>query len=281
MRTTILVDQNVFEFLSSEFGFSCYIEIDGLKLLFDTGFSNIFLKNALKLEINLHDIDGLILSHGHHDHSWGLAHLVQSLMQQVELQKKIKKPKFYCCPGALEPKWMHGGHQYGCLLNKETIASFFDINTSNEPIWITKNLVFLGKIERTFDFEETAYKENGLPGKVMINGRLQEDLLLDDSAIACKTNQGLVIITGCSHSGICNIIEHAKKVCNEHRIVDIIGGFHLMNADKNRLDKICEYFKKLNPKAVHVCHCTDFKAKEKLARITPVQETGVGLVIEH
>ena len=57
----------------------------------------------------------------------------------------------------------------------------------------------------------------------------EDDILLDDSALAFRTGKGLVIITGCSHSGICNIIEHAKKVCGEERILDIIGGLHLMS----------------------------------------------------
>jgi len=281
MRISILVDNNTLEFLSAEFGFSCYVEVDNKKLLFDTGYSNVFIENAFKLAINLYDIDFLTFSHGHEDHTWGLANLIQTYMQRVETKHNLVKPTLVCCPGVLEPKWLLDGHQNGMLVNKEAIASFFSIKLSNEPVWLTENMVFLGEIERKLDFEKNAYKENVLPGKIMINGQLQEDRILDDSAIACKTKNGLVIITGCSHSGICNIIEHAKKVCYEQRVVDIIGGFHLINTDDYRLGKVCEYFKKLNLENLHMCHCTDFKAKERLEKVAPVQKTGVGLVLEY
>jgi 7,8-dihydropterin-6-yl-methyl-4-(beta-D-ribofuranosyl)aminobenzene 5'-phosphate synthase len=281
MKISIVVDNNAMEFVSAEFGFSCYIEIDNKKLLFDVGYSNILIENALKLEINLHKLDFLTLSHGHHDHTWGLANLIQYYMQRLELKKGLTKPTLICCPGALEPKWLLDGHQYGNLLNKETIESFFNTKLSNTPVWITKNMVFLGKIERKIDFEKNAYRENVPLTKIIINDQLQEDQLLDDSAIACKTENGLVIITGCSHSGICNIIEYAKKVCNENRVVDVIGGFHLIDTEENRLNMVCEYFKKLNLKNLHMCHCTDTKAKAMLAKVAPAKEAGAGLVIEY
>jgi len=281
MKISILVDNNALEFISSEFGFSCYIEIDNKKLLFDTGYSKAFIENASRLDINLNGIDFLALSHGHHDHTWGLANLVQNYMQRIELKKSFVKPTLVCCPGALEPKWLLDGYQNGILLNKETLASLFNIKLSNEPVWLSKNMVFLGKISRNIDFEKDAYRENVPAGKVMIDGHLQEDKLLDDSAIACKTRDGLVIIIGCSHSGICNIIEYAKKVCKDDRILDVIGGLHLMDTNADRLNKTCEYFKKLNLKNLHMCHCTDFKAKQMLAKIAPSQETGAGLVLEY
>ena len=265
MKITIVVDNQALEFLLSEFGFSCYIEIDDKKLLFDTGYSGIFLQNASLLGINLYKIDFLILSHGHHDHTWGLANLIQNIMQKVENKKHICKPTLVCCPGALEPKWLMDGYQNGLFLNKETLASFFNIQLTNQPMWLSENMVFLGKIERKLDFEKDAYKENVPPGKTIINGTLQEDQLLDDSAIACKTKNGLVIITGCSHSGICNIVEYAKKVTNQKNVYAVIGGFHLKELDDITL-KTIEYLKKERITKIFPLHCTSKKVKEEFSK---------------
>ncbi|MCP6429124.1 MBL fold metallo-hydrolase, partial [Klebsiella pneumoniae] len=81
-------------------------------------------------------------------------------------------------------------------------------------------------------------------GETLKEGLWQEDFVLDDSALVYMSERGLVIITGCSHSGICNIIEYAKKVCNEDRICDIIGGFHLLNPNHHQLINTVEYLKR-------------------------------------
>jgi len=89
-----------------------------------------------------------------------------------------------------------------------------------------------------------------------------------------------VIITGCSHSGICNITEYARKVCDEKRIIAIIGGLHLLNPPKAQLAGTAEYIKKLNLTSLYACHCTDFHSKCALAKVAPVKEVGVGLCVK-
>ena len=100
---------------------------------------------------------------------------------------------------------------------------------SSTPVWLSEKLVFLGEIPRNFSFEKGAavgYVQDREGNKI-------PDLLPDDTALAYRTGAGLVIITGCSHSGICNITEYAKEVCGDSRVLDIIGGFHLRNPRKN------------------------------------------------
>lgn len=99
----------------------------------------------------------------------------------------------------------------------------------------------------------------------------------EDSALVYQTSRGLVIMTGCSHAGICNLIEYAKTVCNDHRILDVIGGFHLQNPSKRQLEGTISYFKTLCPEAVHACHCTDLASKIALSRVVNLKEVGVGL----
>ena len=87
--------------------------------------------------------------------------------------------------------------------------------------------IFLGEIPQYLAFEPR------IPiGKTIVNGKAYIDSLLDDTAIVYKAKSGLFIITGCSHSGICNIIEHAKKVCSSDKILGVIGGFHMFDCDE-------------------------------------------------
>ena len=107
-----------------------------------------------------------------------------------------------------------------------------------------------------------------------------EDFLIDDSALAYKSPEGLIIITGCSHSGICNIVEYARKVCGDDRVVDIIGGFHLLNPSKEQMNGTIEYMKSMHPASVHACHCTDLNSKIALSSVVNIKEVGVGLILE-
>lgn len=101
---------------------------------------------------------------------------------------------------------------------------------------------------------------------------------MDDTALAYNTGDGLFIITGCSHSGVCSIIEYAKMVCNEERIKGVLGGFHLLDVT-NKLTQTIEYFKKNDIKRLYPCHCISFAAKAEIHKSIPINEVGVGLSI--
>ena len=147
-----------------------------------------------------------------------------------------------------------------------------------DPVWLTENQVFLGEIERKNDFEA----KSPIGKIVKPNFEFgEDDYLMDDSALAYKSSRGLVIITSCSHAGICNIIEYAKKICEDNRIIDIVGGFHLLNPSKEQLQGTLEYMKKLQPNEVHACHCTDLNSKIALSRVVNLKEVGVGLKLEY
>ena len=104
---------------------------------------------------------------------------------------------------------------------------------------------------------------------------------MDDSALAYETEQGMVVITGCSHAGICNILEYARKITGQDKIVDIIGGFHLLNPSREQMTGTLAYFKALNPGKVHACHCTDLKSRIELSKVVNLCEVGVGLELEY
>ena len=112
------------------------------------------------------------------------------------------------------------------------------------------------------------------------HGTIEPDYLLDDTALAFRSAEGLVIITGCSHAGICNITEYAREVCGERAVTDIIGGLHLLSPEPKRLARTGKYLNRLHLNALHACHCTALPAKLALAGYCPVKEVGVGTKLE-
>ncbi|MGL4282393.1 MBL fold metallo-hydrolase [Eubacterium aggregans] len=139
---------------------------------------------------------------------------------------------------------------------------------------LSERLVFLGEIPRGTDFEARAHI-----GTTIVEGRVEADTLRDDSALVYQNGEGIFIITGCSHSGICNIIYYAKKVCGEEHIHGVLGGFHLLE-DLPQLDQTIAYLKANRIDAVYPCHCVSLLTKAKMMSVLPVQEVGAGIVIE-
>jgi len=278
MRLTVLVDNNTFidRYFYGEPALSFFIELKNKKILFDTGYSDIFIKNARKMNINLLDLDFVVLSHGHPDHTWGLEPLIRLYSEAVQEKIAHKKPLLVAHPDAFLSREGEDGIEIGSLISLDKVSLPFEVILSKTPVWITDDVVFLGEVERKNDFEG----KNPM-GKIIRAEKREEDYLLDDSALVYKFEKGIVIITGCSHSGICNIIEYAKKICEEERVIDIIGGLHLLNPHKVQLDYTIEYMKTLKPSGLHACHCTDFKSRMALAEIVSFEETGVGLRIEY
>jgi 7,8-dihydropterin-6-yl-methyl-4-(beta-D-ribofuranosyl)aminobenzene 5'-phosphate synthase len=261
-------------YFSGEPGLSFLIETEGKKILFDTGYSDLFLKNAQKLGENLLDLDFVILSHGHLDHTGGLPVLIQHMTTSIIHQIPVKVPLIVAHPYCFYPRPKSPVPNTGSILSEEELSRHFTVTQSAQPKWLTENLVFLGQIDRIFDFEESD------PGKrtiIMKDGRIEKDLMLDDSALVFRASHGLVIITGCSHAGICNIVEHARKVCGDNRIIDIIGGLHLLTPNQQRIECTGRYLEHLQLHALHACHCTSLSSKIELARDTPLQEVGAGM----
>jgi 7,8-dihydropterin-6-yl-methyl-4-(beta-D-ribofuranosyl)aminobenzene 5'-phosphate synthase len=165
----------------------------------------------------------------------------------------------------------------GSFLSEADVRRQFKVNLSDKPLWITEDLVFLGEIPRKFSFEWT---DPGTRKIALPEGSMEPDLLLDDSAISFHSDEGLVIMTGCSHAGICNITEYAREVCGELKVVDIIGGLHLLSPGPERIKETGTYLRNLHLKDLHACHCTSLLAKLALARFCPIREMGVGMKIE-
>ncbi|QDS32972.1 MBL fold metallo-hydrolase [Brevibacillus brevis] len=276
MKLTVLVDNNTYidRYFVGEPAVSYLIEEEDKRILFDVGYSDAFIRNSEKMRIDLRKLDYVALSHGHNDHTWGLDPLIRMFSEAKLEQLEFRLPTIIAHPDVFYSKLLNG-EEIGSLLTAEKITRHFKLEYTKKPVWLTEKLVFLGEIERTMPFEA----DNAI-GQIARDGEISEDYLLDDSALVYKAENGLVIIVACSHSGICNTIEYAKKVCGDDRILDIIGGFHLLNPGEYQMNKTVEYFQTVKPKYLHACHCTDLKSKIALSDVANVLEVGVGLTLE-
>lgn len=238
MTISILTDNSPAGNTPAEHGLSYLIEHDGKRLFFDTGQSDLFLKNAGTMGIDITNIDTIILSHGHFDHGDGLQYLSGG--------------KLICHPGCFVKRYRKADYSYIGLKNsKDEIAGRFNLITSSAPYQISEKIIFLGEIPRITDFESqiTSFVfEDDSP-----------DFVLDDSGIAMLTDKGLFVITGCGHAGVVNTLEHAKKVSGENKIYGIMGGFHLKEANRQTKETI-RYLKNNAVKHVYPSHCTALPA---------------------
>lgn len=229
MQITLLCENAVSSFgCLAEWGFSAFIEFEGVKVLFDTGHSDVYKHNAQKANVDLQKADFLVLSHFHEDHTGGLR------FHEFTEKKKL----------VLHPEVMDKLPQELAL----KVDRDFSIMKSVAPLEFSKNMWFLGEVPRENTFE---------------SGVLGDDLMKDDSAIAIKTAHGVVVISGCSHAGICNICEYAKEVVGDDRLHAVIGGFHLFESDEKAVEGTLNYFEQQHPPHLLPMHCVDFPTLAK------------------
>lgn len=239
MKITVLTENTAGGKLLAEHGLSYLIEINNEKILFDTGHTDVFLKNADKLEIDIEtEVKKVVLSHGHWDHGDGL--------------RFLKNKTLITHPDSFNPHFRKVDHSpIGLRLSKKQIEKKFTLIETKEPYQIADHLYFLGEVPRINDFESqtTPFElENG-----------EDDFISDDSALVAILNTGLVIITGCSHAGICNICEYAKSITKVSKIKAVIGGFHLKLKNEQTFRTI-DYFKNNGVEQILPSHCTDLPA---------------------
>jgi len=266
MKLTVLVDNNTFidRYYCGEPALCFYIEDEETRILFDTGYSDVFINNAEKLGIDLSASMDIVLSHGHNDHTGGLVFLQER--NYLFNKRIIAHPDVFMLRE-------ENGHSISAPLDEKAIRKQCAVSFSKIPYRIGSRFLFLGEIPELFPFEkrEAIGYTNTPDGEV-------DDRVMDDSALVYQHEEGLFIITGCSHSGICNIIEYAKEVCQENKVLGIIGGFHLFDHSA-RLQQTIAYFKENAIGRIYPSHCVSLAAKAEMFKYLPVYEVGVGLTI--
>lgn len=267
MKLTVLMDNNTYidQYYLGEPAVSYYMEEGDVRMLLDCGYSDAFIRNAEAMGIDLSKLTHIVFSHGHDDHTRGL----QFLKEAVDLQNV----EIIAHPDCFFPR-EEDGLGFGAPYLPAEVADFARLTLSAEPVWMTDKLLYLGQIADTIGFEARRPI-----GKRQSEEIWTDDYCYDDTALAYQTDEGIFIITGCSHSGICNIVEQAKALTGDERIAGILGGFHLFDVD-DRLLQTIDYLESCNIRDFYPCHCVSLRAKAKMMEKLDVEEVGVGMKLE-
>lgn len=276
MRITILVDNYILghQGMVAEHGFSALVKIPDkdLTLLFDTGTTGSVLINNMRLvSADPASIDAVIISHRHYDHTGGLKTFLEA--------RKDRETIIISHPDLFEPAYAKGkknGIRYiGNPFRREELESLrARFIYTRRPMKIADGVIVTGEIPREWGPSHTDHMlRQGDDGLV-------EDTLPDDFALILEAAEGLVIITGCGHAGIENIVEYAISITGERRIAGVIGGLHLMGAEDSRIEEVVKYLSSKELTTLAPTHCTGLRAQAALAAAFRKKYTvaGVGTV---
>ncbi len=248
-----------------EHGLSLFIEVgDATRILFDVGATDVFLHNASLLDIAIGDVRQVVLSHGHWDHSNGLKHLAEMSL----------RPSILVHPDAFVYRCRPTGEYNGLPFDRIAMGEFFDVIVSDKPYLLAEDVWFLGGIPRI-----TGHESRETRFHYLVGNRKIEDFIMDDSAIAIRTDKGAVVLTGCSHAGVCNIVEYAREVTQCDRVHMVMGGFHLLG-DTAQLHETITYFHRNRVEHLLPMHCTDLNALCAFHRAFGSRRPCAGDVIE-
>ena len=239
--------------LLAEQGLSIFVETNSGSLLFDTGQTIALMHNAKELNINLRQLKGIVLSHGHYDHTGGLIHFLNEIgPTDVFCHPAIANKKYKVYPGGkldIGVPWETG--------KMKTAGARFIYKS--HPYEILPDIWLTGEIPRNCkdEFIDEVYQQKVLESYI-------HDELHDDMCLVLNTVKGLVILLGCGHAGVINSIKQASRITENRHIHAVIGGMHLAHVSQERIDKIIHHLQKLEPDIVIPLHCTGFPAINRM-----------------
>ena len=244
----------------AEWGFSAFIDTGRYRFLLDTGTSGIAAQNADRLGIDLSSAEAIVLSHGHADHTGGLE-AVLSRMHKKEVPV-IAHPDVY------RAKYGHNKktgtyHYAGIPFRRERLESFgARFKLTKEPTWLSEDVVACGEEPMTTDFES-------LPSSLVLktDDGYVPDTMADDQSIFIRTDMGLVVILGCAHRGIINILRYGRELTGVSKIHMVIGGTHLSPAARTQVDSTIAALKEIDPDWIGVSHCTGLNVAAEMQQV--------------
>ena len=223
-------------------------------VMMDTGPSpEALLNNVEVLGVDLKDVDAVVLSHGHYDHTGGLLDALKGIEKRVLVigHPLLFDPKLKVMPNL---------KSIGAPFNRSDVecAGGLPVLATN-PVKVAEGVTTTGEVPRTTSFE----KVKGF--WTVNNSSFKNDVMIDDQALVLDVeNKGLVVISGCAHSGIINTIQYAQKIMQTQKVYGVMGGFHLMSSDSKTVQATVDALKGFDPEIVAPCHCTGKKATKKI-----------------
>ncbi len=254
----------------AQHGLALYLTLsageDTITALLDAGPSADLLNhNAAAMQVNLHRVQVILLSHGHYDHTGGILGALTQIQEPIPVvaHPRTFDPKFACRPhlrsvgSPVSPAAIHAAG--GVLV------------PASNPVSLGPGILSSGEVPRSTAFEHvdgfwTVEADHFVP-----------DLLRDDQAVIVNLHdRGLVVIAGCAHAGLINTLHHAQRITGIHRVHAVLGGFHLHNASAERVAATIDALRTIDPNLIGPCHCTGSQAAEGLRaafhdRCTPLR----------
>jgi 7,8-dihydropterin-6-yl-methyl-4-(beta-D-ribofuranosyl)aminobenzene 5'-phosphate synthase len=250
--TTLVEDTTLDDSLLAEHGLSFWIEYGDKRILFDTGQSDALVRNAKTLGIDLAEVDAIVLSHGHYDHTGGLSYILDI----------SPKATIYLHPAAIEPKFSRKTSRINPIgmpyLAKEAVRRHHVVWTAT-PAQVLPGISVTGQVSRRNNFEDVG------GGFFLDKNYKKPDELLDDQALFIESDKGLVVILGCAHSGVINTLDYIINLTNRNTIYAVIGGMHLLNASEERIKRTITTFRKYNVHKIGIAHCTGADAFQRFS----------------
>ncbi|MGC8912144.1 MBL fold metallo-hydrolase [Caldisericum sp.] len=234
---------------------------DKKNIIIDVGQNIEALSYNMKLlNIDPSSIDAIILTHCHYDHTHGVAELLKKInKKEVPI---IAHPELFKLNFVESPFLRHVG------VMREDSREHIEENggrlyLTRDPLKVFPGILTTGEVKRQTDFEEV-----GIPLKTLTeDGKIVEDRMMDDTSVIGVLKDGLVILSGCSHAGIINIVKHSVELTGINDVLSVIGGFHLIEASYERIKKTVEALVQMNVKLIYAGHCTGFKAQLELYKV--------------
>lgn len=248
MRITLVVDNLAKADLKSEHGLSFLVETDNGHLLFDTGQSDAWLHNLLALGRKPDEIKATAVSHGHYDHTGGLARALKVLVDS----------EFYAHPACFQPKYAQSnGEKRYIGMPPEVVSrqSAFTLKSSAQEVM--PGVTLSGEIPLRVEVE--------LSGRFVTGcDKLVQDTFVDEQCVVVQNDGRAAVLVGCAHRGLENNVLAAMDATGSERIDLLAGGFHLGGAGRERLESLAGFLSGMDVARIACCHCTGIDAYEYL-----------------
>lgn len=250
----VIVDNRAELPLMAEHGYAALLETEDKKILFDTGQGRALYDNAEKMDISLTDIDALILSHGHYDHSGNIASLIGD----------NRNIEFFAHPDCLQERFSyHEGEVIKSVglteRDREVLMGLppDQLHWSTGRTEITKGIYITGFVPREHELEDTG-------GDFYLDREMtKSDIIRDDLSLWVEGDRGLTVLCGCCHSGLQNTLNHISSFYETPRFETLMGGFHLKNSSDARIESSIKFLKELAIDHIIAGHCTGDKALKR------------------